>query len=712
MIVERAQNPEEGFIFRRQECCEACNGKHQCCSACLSRRKNSRRTIQRLAKPPAECPGKRATIHNISNNPTWAAAEIRTLRETKRRLERQLAIEQLLVKELAENGKVVPNDETAKGIRSAIDIMDRPITEALKSNGATTVESEIWRIHAEHIRKVYDQGGKGRGFKRITYHPTIMNWAIAFLARTSSSVYQDVAKVMMLPHISHVHRKTAEMVSTDNDKACGLHLNTIRSIAERAKRENWTNHQRIGIIAQDSANIKSGIAHDYKLNRLKGGDESFGISNLSKMFQALAQEVKDAESNDEEDTDKDEPNITASEQPQQTTSILDSLILAKEHLVFKFTIMDPNIQCSEVVASANVNKVTPGIITMILKLLRDTLPCYGLGIAMATCDAAGCNWVSYQACLSTNTVRDALPRELTDKYPKINFDVKCLAKHPRSKQWIIFVPDMPHLTKNIVTCLEKSSLKSSKRNLKYGKAPVNLGMVEEIWLKMGGASGQLQATKLTKAHFDKSTFSRMNVKLSTQILSQSTTEMIRQAINDNDIVLSMKKKGIYSHLANMCEHWNVVVDICNGRDGANRNSPHTPANASKRQTILLKALDFFCRWKELHDENVERGEATAFNFFADETWFCINALLLSHITAIQIYCVEGGKSINPRTMNTDTVEWHFADARQMVGGSTNQLTAGAFDDADKKASTFNAAKFALRGNNKTGDNLFGRKDRF
>ena len=63
-------------------------------------------------------------------------------------------------------------------------------------------------------------------------------------------------------------------------------------------------------------------------------------------------------------------------------------------------------------------------------------------------------------------------------------------------------------------------------------------------------------------------------------------------------------------------------------------------------------------------------------------------------------------------MNTDTVEWHFADARQMVGGSTNKLTAAAFDQADKKASTFNAAKFALGGNNKTGDNPFGRKEQF
>jgi hypothetical protein len=44
----------------------------------------------------------------------------------------------------------------------------------------------------------------------------------------------------------------------------------------------------------------------------------------------------------------------------------------------------------------------------------------------------------------------------------------------------------------------------------------------------------------------------------------------------------------------------------------------------------------------------------------------------------------------------------------MVGGSTNKLTAAGFDRADKKASTFNAAKFSLVGNNSTGDNIFGR----
>ena len=74
----------------------------------------------------------------------------------------------------------------------------------------------------------------------------------------------------------------------------------------------------------------------------------------------------------------------------------------------------------------------------------------------------------------------------------------------------------------------------------------------------------------------------MKVNLATQLLSRSTVVMIRDAIADDDIVLSLQKKGMYNHVADLCEHWNGVVDICNGRDG-----PHMPGNAAQRQTILL-----------------------------------------------------------------------------------------------------------------------------
>jgi hypothetical protein len=87
---------------------------------------------------------------------------------------------------------------------------------------------------------------------------------------------------------------------------------------------------------------------------------------------------------------------------------LDNLLLAEEHLVFKFSSIDPGVKCSELVASVNVAKVTSSIITAIMISLRDLLvPMVGFEIGMATSDAAGCNWVSFWDTLSTHTFRDA-----------------------------------------------------------------------------------------------------------------------------------------------------------------------------------------------------------------------------------------------------------------------------------------------------------------
>ncbi len=93
---------------------------------------------------------------------------------------------------------------------------------------------------------------------------------------------------MMLPHISTIYRKLAKLITTKNDKAYCLHMNTIRDIGDQARQENLTSHQQIGVIAQVSANIHAGIEHDYVTNTLNGGAESHSTATLLWMFHLLA----------------------------------------------------------------------------------------------------------------------------------------------------------------------------------------------------------------------------------------------------------------------------------------------------------------------------------------------------------------------------------------------------------------------------------------
>jgi hypothetical protein len=166
------------------------------------------------------------TMRNISIKPALAKVEIQWQCNENNRLQRKIIAQQILLHESGKGGAEPPNDKSAGQTRDAVNVMDGTIPHVLVS-GRGTVEAELWQMHVEHINNVYKQGGKGRGFKKLTYHPMILNWAIAFLACTSVSVNSNVAKVMMLPHISHIYKNTAELVSTERDKAYGQHMTTI-----------------------------------------------------------------------------------------------------------------------------------------------------------------------------------------------------------------------------------------------------------------------------------------------------------------------------------------------------------------------------------------------------------------------------------------------------------------------------------------------------
>lgn len=94
-----------------------------------------------------------------------------------------------------------------------------------------------------------------------------------------------------------------------------------------------------------------------------------------------------------------------------------------------------------------------------------------------------------------------------------------------------------------------------------------------------------------------------------------------------------------------------MVDICNGRSRL-----HRAENALDRQTQLLETLNWSSNRRILHKKMLSDQRASEYNFFADETWFLIKLLLFGHITAIDIFYVGNGEKINPRLMNTDTIE--------------------------------------------------------
>ncbi len=75
-----------------------------------------------------------------------------------RRLRRQLA-RAVLFDAIEMDGAIFPGGAEGNQIRKVVEIMDGTISDVLQPSRAT-VELELWWVHAEHSRKVSNDGGK------------------------------------------------------------------------------------------------------------------------------------------------------------------------------------------------------------------------------------------------------------------------------------------------------------------------------------------------------------------------------------------------------------------------------------------------------------------------------------------------------------------------------------------------------------------------
>ena len=82
--------------------------------------------------------------------------------------------------------------------------------------------------------------------------------------------------------------------------------------------------------------------------------------------------------------------------------------------------------------------------------------------------------------MAKHPVGQVIPTELCKEYSPVGYSLKFIHECPVSGDYIILLPDMPHLVKCIVTSLELGSRKNSKRDLKYGKCHLNLCMIEIV----------------------------------------------------------------------------------------------------------------------------------------------------------------------------------------------------------------------------------------
>lgn len=180
------------------------NNKAVRCQNCENDRGNVASLYSRWTAP-FEAPGKRAPIKSIVSDKEKADYEIRHARAQIKKLEKE-KMKLTLQGRMKSHGEVVKEPQKAAAISRAIDQAVEDITVRDEYQGAEHEdERDFLQVYSRHVhknQKYYKNGGKKSS--GIRFDPLVLQYAFGILAKTSNKVYEEIAKVMLLPSLSYV----------------------------------------------------------------------------------------------------------------------------------------------------------------------------------------------------------------------------------------------------------------------------------------------------------------------------------------------------------------------------------------------------------------------------------------------------------------------------------------------------------------------------
>ena len=99
---------------------------------------------------------------------------------------------------------------------------------------------------------------------RTRFDPLLFNWAIALLAKSSHSIYEEIAQVIQLSPLRYVLRKTKEIIDAQNVlKDHGVKLCTVKTMSNNLIGSNKSSGKKItGSPGFDDMYTKTGINWD------------------------------------------------------------------------------------------------------------------------------------------------------------------------------------------------------------------------------------------------------------------------------------------------------------------------------------------------------------------------------------------------------------------------------------------------------------------
>lgn len=288
-----------------------------------------------------------------------------------------------------------------------------------------------------------------------------------------------------------------------------------------------------------------------------------------------------------------------------------------------------------------------GILLRAVELLE--IDC-GLKCLFITCDGAGQNRSFFEMNRTDQNEEPCnfMPNPYTDE-----------------ERPLFFISDVPHLVKTTRNCFSNSGSHTKSRNMwKDGKQIswmhiVNL-YVEHIEKKL-----YVKCSKLTRAHIDLTSFSRMKVSLANQVLSASVANALEKEYGE-EVAETVK----------FIRHMNRFFDCLNTRnlyEGRNKLNedlqPYISQDDPRFDYLLTDFLGYFESWKESvaqRPRNFTSKELAGMQL-SQQTIDGLKITVRSIVPCVRYILQLGAPFVLTEVFNQDPLEQHFGHHRQKGG---------------------------------------------
>ena len=271
-------NENEEICIRSKNCSNKAKTENSMrCSQCEEKKSVIAKMINR-STPLGwndEVPiNKYTSIKTISSNPYTAGKKVRQDAEMLKMYKKkvmELEYERNILKEHIQCGS--KDTKMNKAIDKLFEVANDNLSN-FQSNDRSTTDKEkeqqrsMWDIHYEHLKQIKAKGGSKMGIK---FHPTLLNYALMLVAKTSTSVYKELEHVFKLPSLTYLKQIQKEKTGSQNERQSphGLVPSNMKEMGDVFRKHEIEKGKRKVGVAFDSMYTYKGVQWDVQGNITK-----------------------------------------------------------------------------------------------------------------------------------------------------------------------------------------------------------------------------------------------------------------------------------------------------------------------------------------------------------------------------------------------------------------------------------------------------------